>query len=67
MRTDEDLSGEIIRIIPWELSVRDGSFYSTLYVAGAVRRTQIFPRYMAGIAIDGILHSRDSTSIRSSY
>ncbi|KAF4978236.1 hypothetical protein FZEAL_5341 [Fusarium zealandicum] len=48
-----DQFGPIIRINPWELSVRDPSFHSTLYVAGSVRRSQIFPQSRAGIGIDG--------------
>ncbi|KAH8887959.1 putative cytochrome P450 [Thozetella sp. PMI_491] len=47
-----DIYGPIVRINPWELSVRDADFYSTLYVAGSVRRTQIFPRARAGIGMD---------------
>ncbi|KAK2590015.1 hypothetical protein QQS21_012303 [Conoideocrella luteorostrata] len=45
--------GPVIRINPWELSIRDGAFYSTLYVSGSTRRSQIFPRSRAGIGIDG--------------
>lgn len=49
-------SGPIIRINPWELTIRDGDYHSSLYVAGSVRRTQIFPRSRQGIGIDGILN-----------
>ncbi|KAK3349178.1 putative cytochrome P450 [Lasiosphaeria hispida] len=48
-----DEYGPLVRINPWELSVRDGDFHSTLYVAGSVRRSEIFPRSRAGIGIDG--------------
>ncbi|KAK3339734.1 putative cytochrome P450 [Lasiosphaeria hispida] len=45
--------GPIVRINPWEISVRDPSFYNTLYVAGSVRRTEIFKQLRDGIGIDG--------------
>ncbi|KAM5349174.1 hypothetical protein ACJ41O_008997 [Fusarium nematophilum] len=48
-----DKYGPIIRINPWELSVRDPAFHSTLYVAGSVRRSQIWPKSRRGIGIDG--------------
>jgi hypothetical protein len=51
--TGTDATGPIVRINPWELSVRDPDFHGILYVAGSVRRSQIFPRSRAGIGIDG--------------
>ncbi|KAH8896133.1 putative cytochrome P450 [Thozetella sp. PMI_491] len=51
-----DRYGPIVRINPWELTVRDGEFHSTLYVPGSVRRSQIFPRSRAGIGIDAGSH-----------
>lgn len=46
--------GPIVRINPWEISVKDPSFFNTLYVSGSVRRTQIFPPLRDGIGIEGM-------------
>ncbi|KUJ19996.1 putative cytochrome P450 [Mollisia scopiformis] len=48
-----DKYGPIVRINPWELTIRDGDFHSTLYVGGSVRHSQIFPPSRAGVGIDG--------------
>jgi len=59
--TYRDSTGPIVRINPWELSIRDGDFHKSLYVAGSVRRTEIFPRSRAGIGIDGKTHAATYT------
>ncbi|KAK2754360.1 hypothetical protein FQN54_007004 [Arachnomyces sp. PD_36] len=36
--------GPIVRISPWELSIRDSSFYNQIYVAGSTRRADMWAR-----------------------
>lgn len=40
--------GPIVRINPWELSIRDPDFYSVLYVSGSTRRTNMWARGREG-------------------
>jgi hypothetical protein len=44
--------GPIIRINPWELSIKDPDWYSRIYVSGSVRRTNIDIRQRAGLGLD---------------
>ncbi|KAH7048410.1 cytochrome P450 family protein [Macrophomina phaseolina] len=41
--------GPIVRINPHELSIDDGEFYNTLYVAGSVRRTENHHEFVKGL------------------
>ncbi|KAL3483008.1 cytochrome P450 [Aspergillus germanicus] len=40
--------GPIVRISPWELSIRDSSFYHQLYVPSSMRRTNMWARGREG-------------------
>ncbi|KAI0835727.1 cytochrome P450 [Hypoxylon sp. FL0890] len=40
--------GPIVRTSPWELSIRDSSFYNQLYVTASTRRTDMWPRGREG-------------------
>ena len=44
--------GPIIRINPWELSIKDPDWYSQIYVSGSVRRTNIDIRQRTGLGLD---------------
>jgi len=46
--------GPIVRISPWELSIRDSDFYYELYVAGSTRRTDSWARGREGNGFDGM-------------
>ncbi|KAK2767551.1 hypothetical protein FQN54_003709 [Arachnomyces sp. PD_36] len=45
--------GPIVRINPFELSIRDPEFYDQVYVAGSVRRTENYDTFARGIEFDG--------------
>lgn len=42
-----------MRINPHELSIDDGEFYNTLYVAGSVRRTENYHEFVKGLNFEG--------------
>lgn len=46
-------TGPIVRINPWELSVKDSEFYTELFVAGNTRRTEKWASSLAGLGFDG--------------
>ncbi|KAL8640783.1 MAG: hypothetical protein Q9228_002343 [Teloschistes exilis] len=48
-----DQYGPIVRITPWQLSIRDPSYYSQLYVAGSTRRTDMWARGREGSGFQG--------------
>lgn len=48
--------GPIVRISPWELSIRDSDFYYELYVAGSTRRTDSWARGREGNGFDDSHH-----------
>ncbi|KAK0639802.1 cytochrome P450 family protein [Cercophora newfieldiana] len=56
--------GPIVRINPWEISVRDPAFYNTLYVAGSTRRTEIFPQLRDGIGSHAVAKDHDFHRMR---
>lgn len=45
--------GPIVRITPWQLSIRDPSYYNQLYVAGSTRRTDMWARGREGSGFQG--------------
>ncbi|KAI9368159.1 cytochrome P450 [Aspergillus egyptiacus] len=49
--------GPIVRITPWELSIRDLDFYHELYVASSTRRTDSWARGREGNGFDGKSYS----------
>ncbi|KAL8667639.1 MAG: hypothetical protein Q9202_000494 [Teloschistes flavicans] len=51
-----DQYGPIVRITPWQLSIRDSSFYSQLYVAGSTRRTDMWARGREGSGFQNSHH-----------
>lgn len=46
--------GPIIRVNPSELSINDPEYYNTLYVTGAVRKTNAWPHFGDGMDFNGI-------------
>lgn len=50
---DQYPKGPIVRINPHELSIDDGEFYNTLYVAGSVRRTENHHEFVKGLNFEG--------------
>ncbi len=46
-----DRIGPIVRVNPWELSIRDSSYYGELHVASSTRRTDMWPRGREGVGI----------------
>lgn len=46
--------GPIVRINPFELSIRDPEFYDQVYVAGSVRRTENYDSFGRGIEFEGM-------------
>lgn len=49
--------GPIIRVNPFELSINDPEYYNTLYVTGAVRKTDAWPHFGDGMDFNGIFSS----------
>jgi hypothetical protein len=49
------VTGPIIRVNPQELSIRDSSFYSELYVKGSQRRSEHYDAFASGIDFEGRL------------
>ena len=47
------VTGPIIRVNPQELSIRDSSFYSELYVTGSQRRSEHYDAFASGIDFEG--------------
>lgn len=48
--------GPIVRISPYELTIRDPAFYNELYVTENKRRTDNYDRFAHGIDMDGRYH-----------
>ncbi|KAI0593108.1 cytochrome P450 [Biscogniauxia sp. FL1348] len=51
-----DKYGPIVRVNPWELSIRDSSFYGELFVAGSTRRTDMWARGREGNGFQNTHH-----------
>ncbi|KUL83714.1 hypothetical protein ZTR_07489 [Talaromyces verruculosus] len=45
--------GPIIRVNPSELSIKDPEYYNTLYVTGAIRKTNAWPHFGDGMDFNG--------------
>lgn len=48
--------GPIVRTSPWELSIRDPSFYDQLYVTASTRKTDMWPRGREGNGFENSHH-----------
>ncbi|POS72678.1 cytochrome P450 [Diaporthe helianthi] len=50
------VKGPIVRTSPWELSIRDPSFYDQLYVTASTRKTDMWPRGREGNGFENSHH-----------
>jgi hypothetical protein len=44
----------VVRVTPDEIHVMDSAAYQTLFVTGAVRKTEAYPRFSSGTGFEGI-------------
>ncbi|KOS20489.1 Trichodiene oxygenase [Escovopsis weberi] len=55
-----DKYGPIVRINPWEISIRDHAFFNSIYVAGAARRTEMYWRQRSTFGVEGSMITAES-------
>ncbi|KAI1099517.1 putative benzoate 4-monooxygenase cytochrome P450 [Jackrogersella minutella] len=62
-----DKYGPVVRINPWELSIRDADFYNEVYVSAGKRRTNLISKNRAGLGIPDSIpttHSHELHQLR---
>jgi hypothetical protein len=46
--------GPVVRVTPDEIHVMDATAYQNLFVTGAVRKTEAYPRFSSGTGFEGM-------------
>ncbi|KAI0399650.1 putative cytochrome P450 [Xylaria palmicola] len=60
LETLHDKYGPIVRVNPWELSIRDPEFYNELYVSAGKRRTNLISKNRAGLGMSDAISTTSS-------
>lgn len=55
-------TGPIVRVTPHELHISEPEFYGKLFVTGAVRKSDTYPRFSRGTGFEGIFSEQNKMS-----